>query len=79
MSKEIFKCLKNYMISNYWDDTNVKEQARAMFTTICIMEDLEADTNVCDNMLLELYTSSALEELDISYEEFENFMVKHII
>ena len=79
MSKEIFKCLKNHMISNYWDDTNIKEQARAMFTTICIMEDLEADTNVCDNMLLELYTSSALEELDISYEEFENFMVKHII
>lgn len=79
MIKEIFDILKDFMIQNYWDNKNVKEQARAMFTTICVIGEIEADTNICDNMLLELYNSSALADIDESYDEFENFMVKHII
>ena len=79
MMSELYKVLKNHMISNYWDDINVKEQARAIFTTICIVGDLEADMNLTDNMLLELYNSSALEELGITYQEFETFMIKDIV
>ena len=79
MIKELFNYLKSFMIQNYWDNENVKEQARAMFTTICVVGEIEADTNICDNMLLELYESSALADIDENYNEFEEFMIEHII
>ena len=57
---------------------NVMNQARSLFTAICMVEDLEADTNMTDLMLSDLY--SLIEDVtDYTQEEFENFMLEDIV
>ncbi len=75
----IYKRLKMFMMQSNWLDNNTPEQARALFITLCFMGGIDADTSVCDNMLLELYNDSDVESIDMSYDDFENFMVKLIV
>lgn len=79
MTEELCKYLEQFMNQSNWLDGNVMEQARAIFTTMCFVGSIDADTNICDNTLLHLYNVAAMEELDITYEEFESFMVKLIV
>jgi hypothetical protein len=58
-----------------WLSKNVPEKARAIFTTICIMSDWEADTSNAGILLMELYTEADIESVDFSYEDFVNFML----
>lgn len=79
MSNKIYEKLKQFMIEeNWYNNENIPRQARAMFVTICIMEDIEADTAAAENMLLDLYVSSALEDL-MEYDEFENYMYEYMV
>ena len=78
MKNKLLDYLFDFMIQENWENKNVKEQARAIFTTICCIGDIEADTRECDEILSMLYWRSALEEL-IEYEEFENFMLELIV
>lgn len=57
---------------------NVMNQARSLFTAICMVEDLEADTNMTDLMLDDLY-SLIKDVTDYSKEEFDNFMLDYIV
>lgn len=75
----IYKRLKMFLIESSWLDKNTPEQARALFTTLCFIGDINPDTAICDNMLLELYNDSDMESIDMSYDDFENFMVKLIV
>lgn len=70
--------LKNFMITENWDYNNVPEQVRAIFTTICIIGNIQADTLQGDSILKDLYEKSALEDL-IEYDDFENFMYELIV
>ena len=76
---EILKYLNQFLIQSNWLDENVPEQARALFTSWCLMENVDADTRKCDTTLLMLYDNAALESVDITYDEFENFMVGLIV
>lgn len=78
MKQELFNYLEQFMIQSNWEYDNVQEQSRAIFTTICLMCNIDADTKECDDMLKSLYWRSALEEL-IEYEEFERFMLKLVV
>lgn len=78
MKNELLNYLIDYMIQENWENKNVKEQARAIFTTICCIGDIEADTKECDEILSTLYWRSDLEYL-IEYEEFEDFMLELIM
>ena len=78
MKNELLNYLIDYMIQENWENKNVKEQARAIFTTICCIGDIEADTKECDEILSTLYLRSDLEYL-IEYEEFEDFMLELIV
>lgn len=78
MKNKLLDYLFDFMIQENWENKNVKEQARAIFTTICCVGDIEADTRECDEILSMLYWRSVLEEL-IEYEEFENFMLELIV
>lgn len=75
----IYKRLKMFMLQSNWLDDNTLEKARTLFTTLCFMGGIDADTSICNNMLLELYNDSDMESIDISYDKFENYMVKLII
>lgn len=75
----IYKRLKMFIIQSNWLDINIPEQARALFTTLCFMGGIDADTSVCDNMLLELYNDTDMEGIDISYEEFDLYMCELLV
>lgn len=76
---EILKYLNQFLIQENWLDENVPDQARALFTSWCLMEDIDADTRKCDETLLMLYDNADLESVDITYDEFENFMIGLIV
>ena len=78
MKNELLNYLIDYMIQENWENKNVNEQARAIFTTICCIGNIKAGTKECDEILSTLYWRSALEYL-IEYEEFEDFMLKLIV
>ena len=78
MKKELFDYLKSFMLGGGWYDENMAEQARAIFTTICFVGNIDADTAECDNMLLALYNETGMEDF-VEYGEFESFMVELIV
>lgn len=75
----IYKRLKMFMIESNWLDENTPEQARAFFTTLCFIGDINPDTAICDNMLLELYNDSDMESMDISYDEFDLYTCELLV
>lgn len=77
--QEMFEWLKSFMIENFWYDSNVSQQARSIFSTICMVWNIEADTAECDNMLNELWTCASVDEIEIDRDEFENFMLELIV
>lgn len=79
MVEKLSKYLEQFMIQSDWLNENVPEQARAIFTTLCFVGNIDVDTSKCDNTLLHLYNVAAMEEIDITYEEFESFMVELIV
>ena len=72
---EMFKFLRSFMIQNEWD--NIHEQARCIFTTLCVMEDINSYTPVCSKLLVTLYSDCSLEYI-MTYNSFENFMTTYI-
>ena len=78
MKNELFNYLKSFMIESYWNDGYTPERARAMFTTICFVGNIDADTAECDNMLLGLYNEADMEDI-MDYDEFEMFMIDLIV
>ena len=75
---EILEYLKQFLIQSNWLDENVPEQARALFTSWCLMENVIADTGKCDAALIDLYNTANIQVLDISFEDFTNYMIEHI-
>lgn len=78
MLNEMFDYLKSFMIESYWEDA-AKEQSRAIFTTICLMGNIDADTSTCYNLLHELWSAAAIGDLGVDYDEFEDYMVELIV
>lgn len=78
MKEKLFNYLKSFMIGSNWLDGNTAEQAKAMFTTLCFVGNIDADTSECDNILLELYEETGMEDV-MRFDEFEYFMVKLIV
>lgn len=78
MKQELFDYLKRFMIGSGWHDGNTAEQARAIFTTICFVGNIDADTAECDNMLLALYNESEMENF-VEYDDFESYMIELIV
>lgn len=75
----IYKRLKMFLIESNWLDKNTPEQSRALFTTLCFIGDINPDTAICDNMLLELYNESDMESIDMSYDEFDLYMCELLV
>ena len=78
MENELFDYLKYFMKGSYWEDGKTAEQARAIFTTLCFVEYIDADTSKCDSILHRLYNETAMENF-MEYDEFEAFMIELIV
>lgn len=72
----IYEKLKAFMCTHSWPDAKVPEQARALFTAVCFVGDIEADTAPCDTMLRELYGG---ENIYVSFDTFESYMCELIV
>ena len=66
------------MIGGGWHDGNTARQARAIFTTICFVGNVDADTADCDDMLHVLYNECSMEDF-VDYDDFESFMIELIV
>ena len=75
---EIYEYLKTFLIQNNWDDEYTRGQARALWTSYCLIGDLRVDTGRYDNDLLLLFDVAAIEEL-VTYEDFDNYMAALLI
>ena len=51
-------------VSELWS-----EQARCIFTTWCLVNDVDADTSTCDEMIICLY-ENIIDTIDIGYDDF---------
>lgn len=78
MKNELFDYLKSFMIGSNWNEGNTPEQAKAIFTTLCFVGNIDVDTMECDNMLLKLYNECDMEYF-VDYDEFEAYMVELIV
>ena len=76
---KLFEYLKMLMVQSNWEDEHTSDWARSIFTTLCLCDNLDADTSVCDKMLHELYDVADMEDVDVNYDEFENFMLAYIV
>ena len=81
---ELIEYLKNFLIQNDWCEKYTKEQARAIFTTICLTQNIDADTKKCDEILMYVYDASDIVEvLDFdelaAFGSFVNYMVSLIV
>jgi hypothetical protein len=70
MKEKMVNYLRDFLIQNEWMDDYTKKQARAIFTTICLMGNIDADTMECDNILLQLYQDACIDKV-ASYDEDE--------
>ena len=78
MKNELFNYLKSFMNGGGWCDGNIARQARAIFTTMCFVENIDADTAECDNMLVTIYNETGMEDF-VEYDDFESFMIELIV
>ena len=84
MKQNMIEYLKNFLIQNDWCEKYTKEQARSIFTTICLMENIDADTAECDEILSYVYDESdVVETIEFdelaTYGSFKNYMIELIV
>ncbi len=77
MKEKLVTYLQEFIAENNWDEDNVPEQARAIFTTLCFAGGVDPDTKEADYILQMLYQS--VTEKIIPYEAFKNFMLELIV
>ena len=78
MKDKLLNYLKNFMLGNDFEYENTLKVCRAIFTTVCFVENIDADTSECDNILSSLYYEANMDAV-MDYDEFENYMVELIV
>lgn len=77
---EILKYLEQFIKQSDCWDNHYARQTRAIFTTLCLIGNIDADTKVCDDILSRLYEMRVSAcETEETYEDFENFMLELIV
>lgn len=84
MKEKLIEYLKNFLIETEdWNDNNIKEQARSIFTTICLVGNIDADTAECDLLLASLYDEYLVPFPELynsdEYEDFKSYMLELIV
>lgn len=77
MKEKLVTYLQEFIAENSWDEENVPEQARAIFTTLCFAGGVDPDTKEADYILQMIYQS--VTEKIIPYEAFQNFMLELVV
>lgn len=75
---DIYEFLIQFLMQNNWEDEYTKEQAKALWTSYCLIAGLDADTAMYDNDLRILFDKATLDNA-ITYEEFDGYMCGFIV
>lgn len=67
-----------YAVDHDWNEPNVKEQIRSLFTAWCLIFNVDADTALCDHVLNRIYMEAALEGRS-DPEAFVLFMLEYLV
>lgn len=78
MIENLCNYLKRFVIANIWEDESIAEQARAIFSTICLVGNIDTDTARADRILYDLYYDSGIKDI-MAFDEFENFMYEYLV
>ena len=78
-AKVIYKRLVYLIAQSDWDDGNTALQIRALFTTICIICGVDADTPSCDYLLNLIYKNLSIGGATVDYGKFENFFLELLV
>lgn len=68
--------LKEFLRANNYEE--FKKWVLSLWTTYCLIANLEVDTAAYDNKLLELY-NDAMSDASVSYDEFDGDMCKLLV
>lgn len=77
MKEKLIAYLQEFAAENRWDDDKVPEQFRAIFTTLCFVGGVAADTKEAD-YILQLIFQSVTED-SITYDLFQDFMLEFVV
>ena len=76
--ENLLNILHHFLATEDWREQTGKEQARAIFTTLCVAGNIEADTIQAHEILQYVYDRTAPGYMT-KYDEFENFMYGLIV
>lgn len=76
--QEYLNYIIDYAIHTGWEDFHGKDQIRALFTSWCLINHIDADTKECDDALRNIYYRAAIDELE-EYDDYVRFMVEFIV
>lgn len=74
----LFHHLKMHLINHDFDFCTIGEQTRSIFTTLCILDGIEADTATCDKILATLYYDYIARD-SMDFDSFYNYMIEYIV
>ena len=77
----LYRYIKDMIQEGSWDYDCGRNQIKSVFTTICLIDNIDVSTNVYDNMIQDLY--NAIEEgkpynYDTTYDSFDLFMGEYL-
>lgn len=76
--QKLFDHLRFFMVDNDWNKGKTAEQAKAMFTTFCLVSNFDANSMDCAGFLWILYTEAHMKKI-MTLDEFESFMTELIV
>ena len=75
----LYNWLKDFIAVGEIND-QVMRQIRSVLETICLIDEIEVDTNAWDNMILDLYNTNQIEKYWFSnYDSFDSYMAMNLI
>lgn len=74
---EIQKMIENDIVEYQWEDC--KLIIRSFFTTLSWLNQWEVDTSNSDQYLYKIYDLGGIEDVDVSFDEFQSFMVELLV
>lgn len=83
-AESVLGYLMRFLKANQGTDSSldvrcVREQARALFTTVCMMGNIDADTAACDRILAQMWEAVSKDGHFTDREYFFNYMLELIV
>lgn len=90
----LYHWLEEFLKESKWNDEYVQDQAKAIITTICLIENIDVDTSVWDRIIWDLFTDCKISDqievndCDVDLEdtkemvalnEFDNLMCELLV